>query len=124
VVGDRLAQAVESLDGVELVVGFGVAIVALNDLAVLDDRPAGDEGEADATLAVGAEAADVGSDAAGQLSVPKRLMSEVMRPDRKTLFMGSLQILPASLSRRDELKRSPRLRGRRTGAKRRGTSIF
>jgi hypothetical protein len=45
------------------------------------------------------------------LSVPKRLMSEVMRPDRKTLFMGCLQILPASLSRRDELKRSPRLRG-------------
>jgi hypothetical protein len=57
VVGDRLAQAVEGLDGVELVVGFGVAIVAFDDLAVLDDRPAGDEGEADAAP-VGAEAAD------------------------------------------------------------------
>src|SRR3546814_3471003 len=52
VVGDRLAEAVEGLDGVELVIGLGVAVLVLLDLAVLDDRLRCDEGEADAALAV------------------------------------------------------------------------
>src|SRR3546814_7034087 len=63
VVGDRLAEAVEGLDGVELVIGLGVAVLVLLDLAVLDDRLRCDEGEADAALAVRTEAADVRGDA-------------------------------------------------------------
>src|SRR3546814_20778461 len=51
VVGDRLAEAVEGLHRVELVVGLGVAVVVLLDLAVLDHRLGGDEAEADAALA-------------------------------------------------------------------------
>jgi len=58
------------------------------------------------------------------LSVPKRLMPEVMRPDRNMWFMGCLQIYPASRSRRDEPKRSPRLRERRTGSEPKGTLHF
>ena len=65
-IGDRLGEAVEGLDGVELVVGLIVAVLALDDLAVLDDRPGGDEGEADAALGFGAEAGDVAGDAAGK----------------------------------------------------------
>src|SRR3546814_2714508 len=64
VIGDRLAEAVEGLDLVELVVGLGVAVAVLLDLPVLDHRLRGDEAEARASFAVGAEAADVRGDAA------------------------------------------------------------
>src|SRR3546814_13844943 len=63
VVGDRLAEAVEGLHRVELVVGLGGAVVVLLDLAVLDHRLGGAYAEVEAALAVGAAVSDVIADA-------------------------------------------------------------
>src|SRR3546814_3055389 len=81
VVGDRLAEAVEGLDGVELVIGLGVAVLVLLDLAVLDDRLRCDEGEADAALAVRTEAADVRGDASRE--------TNLVHGDRKSTRLNS-----------------------------------
>ncbi|WP_240960124.1 hypothetical protein [Novosphingobium olei] len=50
----------------ELVVGFGVAVLVLLDLALADDRLARHQREHHAALAVVAETRDLGGDAAGE----------------------------------------------------------
>src|SRR3546814_17591089 len=92
VVGDRLAEAVEGLDGVELVIGLGVAVLVLLDLAVLDDRLRCDEGEADAALAVRTEAADVRGDASREKNLVHGCVPFAIPPPGGSLWDGQSTI--------------------------------